>query len=112
MEHQRTGCHQKTNPRRFYRRLVGSAGLIVATLASGDAWAGCMMQRQCRPAYRNEQVIRYQQQCNTFYFAGRRQTSCQNVPVRTIQPVAYQDCSQVVRVCNDLGSLIGGGRRR
>lgn len=104
-----------TCPRRRHTRpgYIAAAGLFaLALFGAGEASAGCVMQRQCRPAYRTEQFVQYQQRCNTMYFAGRRQTSCQSVPVQSLRPVAYQDCSQVKRVCSDLGSLVGSGRRR
>ena len=77
-----------------------------------EAEANCVMQRQCRPAYKHVRQVRYQQDCNTFRIGGQIQRSCRNRPVTHMVPVAYQDCSQVRRVCNSLGSLIGSGKRR
>ncbi len=94
-----------------------ATGLFVVTLAAGalsagEAEAGCVMQRQCRLAHKYVQQVRYQRDCDTFRLGNHVQRSCRTRPVTHRVPVAYQDCSQVRRVCNSVGSLIGSNRRR
>lgn len=83
-----------------------------AFLLPAPAEANCVMQRQCKPAYRHQQQTTYQKQCDTFWYGGRPRTTCRTRPVTRLVPVAYQDCSQVRRVCSSLGSLIGSNKKR
>lgn len=80
------------------------------------AEAGCQMQRQCVLKQRIEYRTQYQRSCDTVrQFEGGvlvPRTFCSSRPIRSSYPVAYQDCSQVQRVCNGLDSLISNKNKR
>lgn len=97
--------------------IVSCAAAMAGLLwSAGAAEASCTMQRQCVLKHRIEYRTQYQRSCDTVNrYEGRMfvpRTYCTNRPVRAPVPVAYQDCSQVRKVCNSLGSLISSGRQR
>lgn len=100
----------------FAALAVHTAALVGLAAFSSPAEAGCTMQRQCVLKQRIEYRMQQQRSCDTVRrYEGRMfvpRTYCSTRTIRAPYPVAYQDCSQVRRVCSGLDSLIRSNRRR